>query len=112
MPVLPHRTPSQDGRKSMDLGFVSAIFEELSLEEVFQFAAESGFDCVEVMCWPAGGGEQRRYAGTTHIDVDALDEEGAREINALCDRTGVRISALGYYPNPLVPDPEERKVYT
>lgn len=96
----------------MELGFVSAIFEDLSLEEVFQFASENEFDCVEVMCWPAGGGEQRRYAGTTHIDVAALDEAGAAEINALCERTGVHISALGYYPNPLVPDPEERKVYS
>jgi len=36
----------------MQLGFVSAILPELSLEEVFQIASDIGYDCVEVMCWP------------------------------------------------------------
>ena len=38
----------------MQLGFVSAILPELSLEEVFVTAKEQGFGCVELMCWPAG----------------------------------------------------------
>ena len=46
----------------MQLGFVSAILPDLGLEEVLQFAADSGFDCVELMCWPKGRAE-RRYAG-------------------------------------------------
>ncbi|GAC1473521.1 MAG: sugar phosphate isomerase/epimerase [Chloroflexota bacterium] len=95
----------------MQLGFVSAILEELSLEQVFEFAAESGFDCVEVMCWPASSSDARRYAGTTHIDVVSLNQARVREIHALCDRTGVAISALGYYPNPLSSDAEERQIY-
>lgn len=36
----------------MKLGFVSAILPDLTLEEVLVFAAETGYDCVEVMCWP------------------------------------------------------------
>lgn len=96
----------------MQLGFVSAIFEQLSLDEVLEWAGANGFDCVEVMCWPAGGGEKRRYAGTTHIDVTALDEKRVAEIHDRCRRAGVAISALGYYPNPLTPDPAERQVYT
>jgi sugar phosphate isomerase/epimerase len=95
----------------MQLGFVSAILEDLSLEEVLDFAAQEGFECVEVMCWPTGSGDARRYAGTTHIDVANLDEAKAREIDERCARTGVRISALGYYPNPLTPDADERAVY-
>ena len=55
----------------MQLGFVSAIFPELSLEEVFHFASEEGFGCVEVMCWPSGKAD-RRYAGVTHLDVANL----------------------------------------
>lgn len=90
----------------MKLGFVSAILPDLSLQEVMQFAAEEGFDCVELMCWPVGKAE-RRYAGVTHIDVATLDEPGAEEIRQLCARTGVAISGLGYYPNPLSPHPEE-----
>lgn len=34
----------------MKLGFVSAILPALSLQEVMQFAADEGFDCVELMC--------------------------------------------------------------
>src|SRR5947209_1788789 len=92
----------------MELGFVSAILPELSLGEVFEVAAESGYDCVEVMCWPVGKAE-RRYAGVTHIDVAGFGEEEAGRVRALVERTGIGISALGYYPNPLAPDPAERE---
>jgi len=94
----------------MQLGFVSAILPDLTLEEVLGFAAESGFDCVEVMCWPKGRAE-RRYAGVTHLDVVGFDEAAAAGVRALVERTGVAVSALGYYPNPLAPDPDERGVY-
>ncbi|MGQ9540066.1 MAG: sugar phosphate isomerase/epimerase family protein [Armatimonadota bacterium] len=90
----------------MKLGFVSAILPDLSLREVMQFAADEGFDCVELMCWPVGKAE-RRYAGVTHIDVATLDEAKITDIKALCERTGVSISGLGYYPNVLSPNPEE-----
>jgi len=94
----------------VQLGFVSAILPDLTLEEVFESAADDGFDCVEVMCWPRGRAE-RRYAGVTHIDVAGFDEDAGARVRALVERTGVAISALGYYPNPLAPDPDERRVY-
>ena len=94
----------------MKLGFVSAILPDLSLEEVLQFAAETGFDCVEVMCWPVGKAE-RRYAGVTHIDVLSLRKRDVQTIKDLVENTGVSISGLGYYPNPLTPDGNEAKVY-
>ena len=52
----------------MQLGFVSAILSDLALEEVLKFAADEGFPCVELMCWPPSKAE-RRYAGVTHVDV-------------------------------------------
>jgi len=55
------------------LGFVSAILPELTLKEVIDFASANGYSCVELMCWPFGKAE-RRYAGVTHLDVAALDE--------------------------------------
>ncbi len=94
----------------MQLGFVSAILPDLSLDEVFHFAAEAKFDCVEVMCWPKGKAE-RRYAGVTHIDVSEMKAGDAARILDLGARTGVAISGLGYYPNPLAPDAAEAKVY-
>ena len=92
------------------LGFVSAILPELRLEEVLAFANEEGFSCVELMCWPKGKAE-RRYAGVTHVDVDGFDEGRAKRVLRLLDEHQVSISGLGYYPNPLAPDPAEAKVY-
>ncbi len=93
----------------MYLGFVSAIVPELSVEEVFSLASELSYDCVELMCWPKGKAT-RRYAGVTHVDVQSLDPKKAQTLQALSSESGVAISALGYYPNPLSPDPEEAKV--
>jgi len=94
----------------MQLGFVSAILPEQSLEEVFSIAGKIGYDCVEVMCWPKGKAT-RRYAGVTHIDVSALNKSEIEKINELQKKYGVSISGLGYYPNPLASDAEERKIY-
>jgi sugar phosphate isomerase/epimerase len=95
----------------MQLGFVSAILPELSLPEVMEFAGESGFQCVELMCWPKGKAE-RRYAGVTHIDVDGFTKSDAARVQEIVEATGVAISGLGYYPNPLAPNKVEAKVYT
>jgi sugar phosphate isomerase/epimerase len=94
----------------MQLGFVSAILPDLSLEEVLEFAAAAKFDCVELMCWPVGKAE-RRYAGVTHVDVTDMKASDAKRIQDLAAATGVSISGLGYYPNPLSPDLEEAKTY-
>lgn len=94
----------------MKLGFVSAIVPELSFEELIDFASAMEFQCVEVCCWPLGKAE-RRYAGVTHIDVDTLDDHRCAVINNHLKVKGVEISALGYYPNPLDPDPARRNFY-
>lgn len=93
----------------MQLGFVSAILADLSLEDVFAFAADEGFDCVELMCWPPGGAD-RRYAGVTHLDVTDLTDDKVERVKALVRKHDVAISGLGYYPNPLDPDPTHRRV--
>ena len=90
----------------IELGFASAILPELPFDEVMNLAGEIGYDCVEVMCWPVSKAE-RRYAGITHIDINALDETLKLRIDETLKRTGVSISALGYYPNCLSPDLEE-----
>jgi sugar phosphate isomerase/epimerase len=94
----------------MKLGFVSAILPELELEAVLAFARESGFATVELMCWPLGRAE-RRYAGVTHLDAQAFGAPEADRVRDLCGRSGVSISALGYYPNPLAADEREASVY-
>jgi sugar phosphate isomerase/epimerase len=92
----------------MQLGFVTAILPELSFEEVLRFARDEGFDCIEVMCWPVGKAE-RRFAGVTHLDVTRFTKTQAEDTLALAQTYGVAISALGYYPNPLDPDPTRSK---
>jgi len=94
----------------MKLGFVSAILPDLTLPEVAAFAATSGYDCVELMCWPKGKAE-RRYAGVTHVDVAGFTLDDARRVNETMKKASVGISGLGYYPNPLAPDPAEARVY-
>jgi sugar phosphate isomerase/epimerase len=89
----------------MKLGFVSALFGDLGLEEVLSFASEKGFACVELMCWPVGKAE-RRYAGVTHIDVADLGGDRIASIRGLLKTKGVEISGLGYYPNALDADLE------
>ena len=90
----------------MQLGFVSAILPDLTFEQLFETAASLGYDCVEVCCWPAGRAE-RRYAGVSHIDVLGMTPQRIDEIQSVVKRTGVQISGLGYYPNPLSPDADE-----
>ena len=95
----------------MQLGFVSAILPEQSLTEVVQFAADTGFDCVELMCWPKGKAE-RRYAGVTHVDVADISDAEADKILQCVSDAGITISGLGYYPNPLTPDETEAAIYS
>ena len=95
----------------MKIGFITSIFDQMDFYEVVDFAAENGFECLEVACWPNEGGAKRRYAGVTHIDAEALTPEKAAGINEYCEKKGVVISSLGYYPNTMDPDLEKRKTY-
>lgn len=95
----------------MKFGLLTSILEGMTFQEAVDFAAENNLKCLEVACWPASGGAKRRYAGVCHIDAEALTPEKAEEIKAYCREKDVTISALGYYPNTLDPDPEKRKAY-
>lgn len=91
----------------MKLGFLSAILPEYTFEQVVDCAASLELKRVELACWPKGNAE-RRYAGVTHIDADHYDKAAIGDKLAAAD---VKISGLGYYPNPLTPDLKQREVY-
>ena len=93
----------------MQLGFVTAILPEFDLDQVLAVAAAERFACVEAMCWPVGKAE-RKYAGVTHVDVTEFTRARAEDVLALCGKHGVALSALGYYPNLLDPDPATAEV--
>jgi sugar phosphate isomerase/epimerase len=90
------------------LGFLTAPFPETDLMDVADWAATTGFEVLEIACWPRTTGATRKYAGTSHIDVANLSEQRAQEIRAEIGAKGLEISGLGYYPNPLHPDPAAR----
>ena len=92
----------------MKLGLLTAAFPDLTLEEVADWAGAHGFETLEIACWPAGGGEKRRYAGVSHIDTENLDAGGAAAVRELLTSRGLGISSLAYYPNHLHPDRKHR----
>lgn len=96
------------GESKMKLGFVSAILDGYSLEYVIEKAADLGYECLEVACWPQGKAE-RRYAGVSHIDVDNMDDEYINSIHQLCKKHNVEISSLAFYPNTMDGDLQKRQ---
>lgn len=93
----------------MQLGLLTAPFPATPLEDVADWASANGFSALEVCCWPSDTGETRRYGGICHIDVDDLSDTRASEIVDDLAGRGITISGLGYYPNPLHPDPAHRQ---
>lgn len=93
----------------MKMGFVSAILDGYTFEEVIEFASKQGFECVELACWPQGKAE-RRYAGVSHLDIDRVleDDTYTRYIIDFKNKKNVEISSLAYYPNLLEADVEKR----
>ena len=92
----------------MKLGFLTAPFPQAPLSEVADWAAGAGFEVLEIACWPRTSGPTRRYAGTSHIDVATLSALQAMQLVDEIAGKGLAISGLGYYPNPLHPDPAHR----
>lgn len=92
----------------MILGFVSAILDGANFEKVIDTASDLNYGCVELACWPSGKSE-RRYAGVSHIDVDALDEDKIKYIKEYCDLKNIKISSLAFYPNTMDSDLEKRE---
>jgi sugar phosphate isomerase/epimerase len=91
------------------LGLLTAPFPETPLMDVARWSAENGFESLEIACWPRASGPTRRYAGTSHIDVANLSDGQARDIVDEVEGLGLTISGLGFYPNPLHPDPAHRR---
>ncbi|MCH4035445.1 MAG: sugar phosphate isomerase/epimerase [Lachnospiraceae bacterium] len=92
----------------MKLGFVTAILDSWTYEEMMDFASEQGFACAEVACWPQEKAE-RRYAGVSHIDAERVNQDDAyaEHIVEYAKKSGVEISALAYYPNVMAADKEK-----
>ena len=90
-------------------GLLTAILDGWSFEEAVDTAAEMGFECLEVACWPAGKAE-RRYAGVSHIDAERVleDDAYAEYVKQYVADRGMHISSLAFYPNTMDPDLSKR----
>ena len=84
----------------MKLGFLTAALPDSTFEQAVKWGAESGFQAIEIACWPREKAT-RRYAGVCHIDVNDLDKAKAKEIRKMLHDHGLTVSSLAYYPNPL-----------
>lgn len=87
----------------MKLGLFTSAFPQLGLEAIADWAAGNGYEALELAAWPPSKAD-RRYAGVTHVDADALEPGTAKSIRSLLASRGLVASSLGYYPNALDPD--------
>ena len=92
----------------MKLGVLTVPFVGVPLFEVADWARASGFEALEIACWPTAAGETRRYAGTSHLAVEDMTPARAGEIAGALAAKGLAVSGLGYYPNPLHADAAHR----
>jgi len=96
----------------MQLGILTAPFADTALEQVAGYAADAGFEALEIACWPQAGGEKRRYAGTAHLPIEEMTAARGSEIMGMLGAKGLTVSGLGYYPNPLHADAAHREAVT
>jgi sugar phosphate isomerase/epimerase len=89
----------------MKLGFLTACLPQRSLAEIAAWAAQEGFEALEVAAWPALGD---RPFTATHLDVDGFGSAEAEQASALFTKHDLTLSSLAYYDNNLHPDPDER----
>ena len=90
----------------MKLSYLTACFNNLSLEEKVKFAVEQKFDAIELSCWPVAN--DRDYS-STDIDVAKFDSKTKEEILKLTGENNIEIASLAYYDNCLHPNTSIRE---
>jgi sugar phosphate isomerase/epimerase len=91
----------------MRLGFLTACLPDLELAKIAAWAAEQGYQALEVAAWPKLGD---RPFTATHIDAASLTAYDAADVTELFARHDLVLSSLAFYDNNLHPDPDERAV--
>ena len=75
-----------------------------SLEEIMRWAGLNGFRCLEVMSHPVPRATDDLYVeGVGHLGIADLSDARVAQLKGLMEETGVKFSALAYYPNLLHP---------
>jgi sugar phosphate isomerase/epimerase len=89
----------------MKLGFLTACLPGLDLDALAKWAAEAGFDALELAAWPPASGRDHTAA---HLDVRDFGERQAATARETLAEHAITTSALGFYENNLHPDEEHR----
>ncbi len=90
----------------MKLGFLTACLPKWSLAQIAAYAAERGYEALEIAAWPALGD---RPFTATHLDVANFDERSADTARALLEERKLSASSLAFYDNNLHADPTTRR---
>ena len=90
----------------MKLSYLTACFNNLSLEEKVKFAVEQKFDAIELSCWPV---VNNRDYSSTDIDVSKFDNKVKEDTLKLMEENNIEIASLAYYDNCLHPDTSIRE---
>lgn len=90
----------------MKIGFITACFPDLPLDDVVSWASSTGYESLEVAAWPKLGD---RPFTATHLDADQVVADGPDRFLEVLDLHGVGICSVSYYDNNLHPDPDERQ---
>jgi sugar phosphate isomerase/epimerase len=87
------------------LGMLTACLPTWSLDQIAEFATDTGYQALEVAVWPDTGG---RAFEAAHLPVATFGAREQEDTLSLMDRLGLEISALAYYENNLHPDAQVR----
>lgn len=90
----------------MELGFLTACLPQVPLDQIVPWAAQQGFDTLEVAAWPY---DSSRDYQASHVRAESLTQSDADRVKDLFGENGMRISAMAYYDNNLHPDLAERE---
>lgn len=90
----------------MKLGLLTACLPWLTLGETAQWAAQAGYDALEVAAWPANSEHLHQSA---HIDAATFSPSDVGRVQEMLGGHGLSIAALTYCENNLHPDIHERR---
>src|SRR6185295_2850922 len=91
---------------SLKLGFLTACMPNRSLADIARWAAEHGYDALEIAAWPDLG---NRPFTATHLTVEGFTGGDAETTKELFAKHSLTASSVAFYDNNLHPDPAERK---
>ena len=91
----------------MKLGILTVGLSPLSLDEIIEWASVTGFETIEVACWPEDN--SRPFKGT-QLDVTTVSDQQISEILIACQQHKIDISCLTYCDNNLAHDEVQRAI--